>query len=158
VDPLFDVSQKCCLIQPEPWMHFFTKGFIATFVNLNFAPNPRGEVVPQGWILSPKCEVIPCGWSSLFAPLFVRTVECWPLGVNEGVNIPPRGTIFTPRGKLHPWGQTMLLKAGLRLLNIFFYFLTPFQLFVGLKPVWRYYPASRPILRIARFCRSNISS
>jgi hypothetical protein len=39
--------------------------------------------------------------------------------VNEGVNIPPRGKSsplgakFTPRSKLHPWGQTMLLKTGL---------------------------------------------
>jgi hypothetical protein len=36
------------------------------------------------------------------------------------VNIPPRGQIsplgtnFTPGDKFHPWGQTMLLKTGLR--------------------------------------------
>jgi hypothetical protein len=51
---------------------------------------------------------------------------CSPLGVNKGVNFPPRtqsftpgetpGSLwskFTPRGKLHPWGQTMLLKTSL---------------------------------------------
>jgi hypothetical protein len=43
-----------------------------------------------------------------------------PLGVNEGVNISlrgqssPLGAKITERGKLHPWGQTMLLKIGLR--------------------------------------------
>jgi hypothetical protein len=30
----------------------------------------RGEVVPQGWILSPVSKVIPWGWNYLLAPPF----------------------------------------------------------------------------------------
>jgi hypothetical protein len=38
-------------------------------------------------------EVIPWGLNSLFAPPFFLTVESSTLGVNEGMNIPPRGQI-----------------------------------------------------------------
>jgi hypothetical protein len=59
--------------------------------------DPRGEFVPQKWILSPGAgsEAIPCGWNYLFAPPFfyINNRECSPLGVNKVVNIPPRGQI-----------------------------------------------------------------
>jgi hypothetical protein len=79
---------------------------------LNFALGANFD--PQGWILSLGDEV--STWNSLFAPPFFW--ECSPLGMNKGVNIPPRGRMsplrakFTPRGKLQPWGQTMLLKRA----------------------------------------------
>jgi hypothetical protein len=46
---------------------------------------PRGEVVHQGWNypLELKFSVCPS--------IFLKWRECSPLGVNEGVNIPPRG-------------------------------------------------------------------
>jgi hypothetical protein len=54
----------------------------------------------------------------LFAPFFLLNIkECTHLGVNKGVNNPPRGESLplvaklTPRGKLHLWGQLMLLKT-----------------------------------------------
>jgi hypothetical protein len=62
----------------------------------------RGKLWPPGEKLSPRREE------------FVPYIE-----VNEGVSIPlrgqssPLGANFTPRDKLHPWGQTMLLKTGL---------------------------------------------
>jgi hypothetical protein len=40
--------------------------FLTSPLGANFLP--RGEVVPQGWILSPGGEVIPWGWNFLFAP------------------------------------------------------------------------------------------
>jgi hypothetical protein len=50
--------------------------------------SPRGEFCPQGVKLSPGGEI-------LCSPLHSSTHsrECSPLGVNEGVNIPPRGRI-----------------------------------------------------------------
>jgi hypothetical protein len=57
--------------------------------------------------------------------ILLNSRECSPLGVNKGVNIPPRGQSsplgakFIPRGWLHPWGQTMLLKTGLRAFTSF---------------------------------------
>jgi hypothetical protein len=42
-----------------------------------------------------------------------------PLGVNEGVNIPPRGQIsppgakFTTRGEVIPWGPGVMLRMAL---------------------------------------------
>jgi hypothetical protein len=44
---------------------------------------------------------------------------CSPLGVNKGVNIPPRGQIsplgakFTPRDEVHPWGPGVKLRMSL---------------------------------------------
>jgi hypothetical protein len=66
---------------------------------LNFVPrsklSPQGVVVPQGWILSPGA-----GWSypmgvkfSVCTSILLNIRECSPLGVNKGVNIPPRGQI-----------------------------------------------------------------
>jgi hypothetical protein len=59
---------------------------------------PRGKVVPWEWILTLRGQVFLWGWNSLFSPPFfyVNSRDCSPLGVNEGVNIPPRD-------KLHPW-------------------------------------------------------
>jgi hypothetical protein len=60
----------------------------------NFTPGPR---------ISPKGEVISQGWRP-FGLLNIR--ECSPLGVNERVN-------NNPREKLHPKGQTNVVKNGL---------------------------------------------
>jgi hypothetical protein len=50
---------------------------------------------PQVLSLSPGGEVIPWGWNYLLAPSILLNIrECAPSGVNEGVNIPPRGQIF----------------------------------------------------------------
>jgi hypothetical protein len=64
-----------------------------------FLPSPLGA------------NLDPQGSNSLFAhPLFwgwkrvPPRRQCSPLGAN-----------VTPRGQCHPWGQTMLLKTGLRL-------------------------------------------
>jgi hypothetical protein len=52
--------------------------------------------------------------------ILLNSRECTPLGVNEGVNIPPRGQIsplgakFTPRGEVRPWGPGVKLRMALR--------------------------------------------
>jgi hypothetical protein len=69
---------------------------------LNFAP--RGKLWPPGAIFPLGVKLSPGGGNSLFAPPFSQTVECSPLGVNEGVNIPPRGQSSPLRGQVHPWG------------------------------------------------------
>jgi hypothetical protein len=63
---------------------------------LNFAPRGKlstpGRLCPQEWTLSRRGEVIPWRWNSLVRPsILINSKECWPLGVNKGVNIPPRG-------------------------------------------------------------------
>jgi hypothetical protein len=71
---------------------------------LNFALgahfDPRGEVVPQEWILSPRGPLsYLLGWNSLFAPPFFVTVESvHPWGVKERVSIPPGGQISVKKG------------------------------------------------------------
>jgi hypothetical protein len=68
---------------------------------LNFAP--RGKLWPQGRSCPSGVNFVPWRWSyplggnSLFAPSFfyINSRECSPLGVNKGVNIPPRGQIST---------------------------------------------------------------
>jgi hypothetical protein len=53
---------------------------------------------------------------SVCPSILLNSRECTPLGVNKGVNIPPRGQVsplgakFTPRGQLHPWGPTHVVK------------------------------------------------
>jgi hypothetical protein len=42
--------------------------------------------------------------------ILLNNIECLPLGVNERVNIIPIKIKFTPAGKLHPWGQTNVVK------------------------------------------------
>jgi hypothetical protein len=64
-------------------------------------------------------NLVPWGLNSLLAPPFFSTVECSPLGLNEGVNIPPRrqisllGVKFTPRGENHTWGPRVKLRMVL---------------------------------------------
>jgi hypothetical protein len=90
---------------------------------LNLAP--RGKLWPPGAKLSPRSELCPYGWSyplgvkfSVHPFILLNSREYSPLGINKGVNIPPRGQSsplgakFTSRVKLYPWGQTMLLKTG----------------------------------------------
>jgi hypothetical protein len=75
--------------------------FLTSPLGANF--HPRGEVVPQGRILSPGGEIF-C--SSLHSSK--QYVECSPLGVNEVVNIPPRVTPGDHRVKLRiasGWGK-----------------------------------------------------
>jgi hypothetical protein len=62
---------------------------------LNFTP--RGKLWPPGTTLSPRGEVIPWG---------LTKGRTFPLGDK----VHPK---FTTRGKLHPWGQPILLKTGL---------------------------------------------
>jgi hypothetical protein len=104
------------------WMFVDFRGpFFTSPLGANFYP-PGAKLSPRvpRTILSPRGEVIPWGRNSLFAPPFfyLNSRKSPPLGVNERVNIPPRrqisplGAKFTPRGKLHPWGQTMLLKLA----------------------------------------------
>jgi hypothetical protein len=70
--------------------------------------DPKGEVVPQGWILSP-------GWSyplgvkfSVCPSTLLNSRECPPLG---GVNIPPRGQI-SPLGALRQKPRPCMLKTS----------------------------------------------
>jgi hypothetical protein len=63
---------------------------------------PRGEFCPLGVKLSPGGEILCSPFHSS------KSIECSPMGVNEGVNIPRRGQSstlrpilnFAPRGKL----------------------------------------------------------
>jgi hypothetical protein len=59
---------------------------------------------------APAGEVIPWGWNSLLAPPFFLTVESVHPGVNEGVNITPRGQISPLGAKFTPGGE---VKNGL---------------------------------------------
>jgi hypothetical protein len=74
--------------------------FLILPLGLNF--DPRDEVVPQEWILSPGAggEVIPGVKFSVRPSILLNSRECSPLGVNagvnEGVNTPPRGQISPP--------------------------------------------------------------
>jgi hypothetical protein len=79
--------QPCCLRGP----------FLTSPLGANF--DPRGEVVPQGWILSPKVKL------SVRPSILPNSRECSLLGVNEGMNIPPRGKISPPGSKFTPGGQ-----------------------------------------------------
>jgi hypothetical protein len=53
---------------------------------------------------------------SVCPSILLNSRECSPLGVNEGVNIPPRGQIsplgakFTPRGEVIPRGPGVKLR------------------------------------------------
>jgi hypothetical protein len=91
--------------------------FLTSPLRANF--DPRGEVVPRGRSCHPGMNFVPLWWIYPLGENFSETVQCSPLGVNKGVNIPPRrqgsplGAKFTPRGKLYPWGQTILQKTGL---------------------------------------------
>jgi hypothetical protein len=104
----------------RPYNQSRAKGLLwlfQTIVNLqrpilNFAQ--RGKLYSQGWNCPPGVNFVPLGWSySLGVKFFVRPSisillnirDSSPLGVNEGVNIPPReqssplGAKFTPGGK-----------------------------------------------------------
>jgi hypothetical protein len=37
--------------------------------------------------------------------ILLNSRECTPLGVNKGVNIPPRGQISPLGAKFSPWGE-----------------------------------------------------
>jgi hypothetical protein len=80
---------------------------------LNFTPGPRGEIRPLGEMFAPSFT--PRGKHSL---LFRRM---------EG-----RTENFTPRGQLHPWGQSLPLGAKLRISFLSFIFCR-FKAFVGLS-------------------------
>jgi hypothetical protein len=60
----------------------------------------------------PKCKVVPPGGSyplgvkySVRPSIILNSRECSPLGVNEGVNIPPRGQISPLGAKFNPRGE-----------------------------------------------------
>jgi hypothetical protein len=64
---------------------------------LNFAS--RGKLWPPGAKFSPRSELCPLGVKfSVYSSILLSSREC------------PTMARFTPRGKVHPWGQTMLLK------------------------------------------------
>jgi hypothetical protein len=73
--------------------------FLTSPLGDNF--HPKGEVVPQGWILSSGVKLFPGG------EIFCR--ECSPLGVNEGVN---EGVNIPPRGQFSPLGAKGEVKNG----------------------------------------------
>jgi hypothetical protein len=56
---------------------------------------------------------------SVHASIHLNSKECSPLGVNEGVNIQPRGQIsplgakFTTKGEVHPWEPGVKLRMAL---------------------------------------------
>jgi hypothetical protein len=61
---------------------------------------PRGKLWPPGAKLSPRggfcplgVKLSPGGWASMFAPPLFNSIECTPLVVNEGVDIPRREQI-----------------------------------------------------------------
>jgi hypothetical protein len=78
---------------------------------------------------------------SLSPSILLNTGEGSPLGVNEGVNLPPRGQSSPlgpsspPRGEVHPWWPGMKLRMALSLL--FFSFMD------RRRAVARFNPASR---------------
>jgi hypothetical protein len=88
----------------EDWGPFFTLPPRAKL-------SPRSEFCPlgQGWSY-PLGEILCSTLHSL------NSIKCFPLGVNEGVNIHPREQSsplvekFNPRGK--PLEENMLLKTG----------------------------------------------
>jgi hypothetical protein len=89
----------------EFWGPFLTSPLGANY-------DPRGEVVPQGWILSPGSEVIPWGVKFSVRPsILLNSREYSPLGVNEGVNIPPRDQV-RPQGWSSPLEARVEVKNG----------------------------------------------
>jgi hypothetical protein len=81
-------------------------------------PFLRGKLWPPGAKLSPWSEFCPLGVKlspgvkfSVRPSILLNRRECSPLGVIEGVNvhpsgkIPPLGTKFTPRAKVHLWAR-----------------------------------------------------
>jgi hypothetical protein len=71
------------------WQKIIWGPFITSPLRTNF--DPRDEVVPQGWILSPWGRwSYPLGLKfSVYSSTLLNSIECSPLGVNEGVNISP---------------------------------------------------------------------
>jgi hypothetical protein len=108
--------------QPKCWQSYPKSTKMQLRPILNFDPRgklwPHVKVVPQGWSLSPRGEVIPWGWSyplgvkfSARPSIILNSRDCSPLGVNKGVNIPPRGQI-TPLGPISPLGARGEVKNG----------------------------------------------
>jgi hypothetical protein len=71
--------------------------FLTSPLGVNF--DHQGKVVPQGLTLSPKVKF------SVRPSILLNSRECSPLGVNEGMNIPPGD-------KFHPWGPSSPLGAN----------------------------------------------
>jgi hypothetical protein len=76
--------------------------------------------LPLGANFDPRGEFCPMGVKFSVGPSFpLNSRECSPLGLNEGVNIPPWGQIsplgakFTPRGEVHHWGPGVELRMAL---------------------------------------------
>jgi hypothetical protein len=65
--------------------------FLTLTLGANF--DPRGGVVPQGEFCPQGVKSSPGVKFSVRPPILLNSRECSPLGVNEGVNIPPRGQI-----------------------------------------------------------------
>jgi hypothetical protein len=94
---------------------------------LNFAPyeqtlnpgricHPGVSFVPQGWDLSPGGEFCPLGVKlspgvEILLSILLNSRECSPLGLSEGVNIPPRGQISPLSDKSHPMGPSSHLEV-----------------------------------------------
>jgi hypothetical protein len=68
----------------------------------------EGEVVPQGWTLSPRDEVVPQDGVKIISSAFHYSRVNLPLGVNEGVNLTSRNQSSPLGGKVHPRGKVML--------------------------------------------------
>jgi hypothetical protein len=93
--------------------------FLTSPLGANF--DPRGKVVPQGWISSPGGKFTPWGWNSLFAPPLpiLNSRECSPLGWANG-----NGWTFPLEDKFYPWGWSSPLGARDEVKNVPLFFLT----------------------------------
>jgi hypothetical protein len=88
-----------------------------------FLASPLGvNSDPQGRSCPPGVNFVPWGWSypqgvkfSVHASILLNSRECSPLGVNEGVKIPPRGQIS-------PLGARGEVKNGPQNLSEFVFF------------------------------------
>jgi hypothetical protein len=75
------------------FFYYFLHRWQRQILNLN----TRGKLWPQGRSCTPGVNFVPWGWSYLLGVKFsvcpsiiLNSRECSPLGVNKGVNIPPR--------------------------------------------------------------------
>jgi hypothetical protein len=93
--------------------HFLAAVFRNRFCGENWGPfltSPLGaKLAPRGNFCPPEANFVPWGWSyplrvkfSVCPSILLNNRECSTLGVNEGVNIPPRGQI-SPQGWSQEW-------------------------------------------------------
>jgi hypothetical protein len=75
--------------------------FLTSPIGANF--DPQGRSCPPGENFVPLGSSYPLGVKfSVCSSILLNSRECSPLGVNEGVNIPPRGHISSMGAKFTP--------------------------------------------------------